>query len=151
MTLPPYGETVYPSAFRTALACTIVGGITLYGPPSIRNLISFPAILIRGILILIIINDATLGDTLRGCWSRFMLLSQSIGPAMLSLWVIGPTRSLMAPSLCGCACSIRGGAAFGSLGSETDITGSDSVGVCWWVMLIGGETDPLMHPIRLAA
>lgn len=78
------------SAFRTALACTIVGCTTLYGPASIRHHIAFPAF--SYVTVILIVTDATLGDTLHGCWLALYATIQSVGPALLSLWLVGPGR-----------------------------------------------------------
>ncbi|KAJ8750551.1 hypothetical protein K2173_015710 [Erythroxylum novogranatense] len=78
------------SAFRTALACTIVGCITFFGPSSLRRQIAFPAF--SYVTVILIVTDATLGDTLHGCWLALYATVQSVAPAMLSLWLIGPTR-----------------------------------------------------------
>ncbi|KAK1394520.1 UDP-XYL synthase 6 [Heracleum sosnowskyi] len=78
------------SAFRTALACAIVGGITLFGPISIRRQITLPAF--SYVTVIIIIIDATLGDTFRGCWYALYATIQGVCPAILWLWVLGPAR-----------------------------------------------------------
>lgn len=81
------------SAFRTALACAIVGGITLFGPISIRRQITLPAF--SYVTVIIIIVDATLGDTFRGCWYALYATIQGVCPAILCLWVLGPARLTM--------------------------------------------------------
>ncbi|KAF9675328.1 hypothetical protein SADUNF_Sadunf09G0020700 [Salix dunnii] len=78
------------SAFRTAMACTIVGCTTLFGPASIRHHIAFPAF--SYVTVILIVTDATLGDALHGCWLALYATVQSLGPALLSLWLIGPAR-----------------------------------------------------------
>ncbi|KAB5540793.1 hypothetical protein DKX38_013767 [Salix brachista] len=78
------------SAFRTALACATVGCTTLYGPASIRHHIAFPAF--SYVTVILIVTDATLGDALHGCWLALYATVQSLGPALLSLWLIGPAR-----------------------------------------------------------
>uniref|UniRef100_A0A6N2KDE1 Integral membrane bound transporter domain-containing protein n=1 Tax=Salix viminalis TaxID=40686 RepID=A0A6N2KDE1_SALVM len=78
------------SAFRTALACAIVGCTTLYGPASIRHHIAFPAF--SYVTVILIVTDATLGDALHGCWLALYATVQSLGPALLSLRLIGPAR-----------------------------------------------------------
>lgn len=89
--IPYLWKECLSSAFRTALACTIVASVTLYGPISVTTFITFPAFSYV-VVILIIINDATLGDGLRGCWLGLYATIQSLGPAMLSLWAMGPNR-----------------------------------------------------------
>ena len=40
--------------------------------------------------VILIVTDATLGDALHGCWLALYATVQSVGPALLSLWLIGP-------------------------------------------------------------
>ncbi|XP_057953781.1 uncharacterized protein LOC131148061 [Malania oleifera] len=79
------------SAFRTALACAIVGCATLYAPSPLRRTLAFPAFSYVTVILLVTTN-AALGDALRGCWHAFYATVQGAGLAALSLWVIGPTR-----------------------------------------------------------
>ncbi|CAE6018563.1 unnamed protein product [Arabidopsis arenosa] len=83
-------RTCLASAFRTALACTIVGSATLYGPEWINRHVAFPAF--SYVAVILIITDATLGDTLRGCWLALYATCQSVGPAIVTLKLIGPAR-----------------------------------------------------------
>ncbi|KAL0290181.1 UNVERIFIED_CONTAM: hypothetical protein Sangu_2583900 [Sesamum angustifolium] len=53
------------SAVRTATACAIVGGATIYGPKPLVSEIKFAAF--SYLTAVIIVSDASLGDTLRGC------------------------------------------------------------------------------------
>ncbi|KAL2481527.1 hypothetical protein Adt_34493 [Abeliophyllum distichum] len=76
------------SAFRTASACAIVGGTTLYGPESLRKQIKFPAFCY--LTAILIVGDATLGDTLRGFWHAIYATIQVVPLSMLSLWILGP-------------------------------------------------------------
>ncbi|KAL2502899.1 hypothetical protein Fot_36747 [Forsythia ovata] len=76
------------SAFRTASACAIVGGTTLYGPESLRTQIKFPAFCY--LTAILIVGDATLGDTLRGFWHAIYATIQVVPLSMLSLWILGP-------------------------------------------------------------
>ncbi|KDO36970.1 hypothetical protein CISIN_1g006621mg [Citrus sinensis] len=80
--------TCLASAYRTA--CTIVGSITFYGPSSLRGQVTFPAF--SYVTVILIVTDATLGDTLHGCWLALYATVQSIGPALLTMWLIGPAR-----------------------------------------------------------
>ncbi|XP_062014006.1 uncharacterized protein LOC133730429 [Rosa rugosa] len=82
--------TCLASTFRTALACTIVAITTLYGPSSLRNQVAFPTF--SYVTVILIAPDATLGDTFRGFWLALYATIQSVGPAALSLWLIGPAR-----------------------------------------------------------
>ncbi|KAK3442156.1 hypothetical protein EUGRSUZ_B02385 [Eucalyptus grandis] len=78
------------SALRTALACAVVACATLYGPAPLRRAVSLPAF--SYVTVILVVTDASLGDTLRGCWLALYATAQSIGPAILSLWLIGPAR-----------------------------------------------------------
>lgn len=78
------------AAFRTTAACAIVACATLYGPASFRGLVGFPAF--SYVTVILIIIDASLGDALRSCWLALYATAQSLGPAMLSLWLIDPSR-----------------------------------------------------------
>ncbi|XVE96855.1 hypothetical protein REPUB_Repub02eG0259300 [Reevesia pubescens] len=78
------------SAFRTVLACTIVGCTTIYGPEPLRLFLPFPAF--SYVTTILIVSDATLGDALRGCWHVLCASIQVMLPSMLSLWLIGPSR-----------------------------------------------------------
>ncbi|KAK7396498.1 hypothetical protein VNO78_17548 [Psophocarpus tetragonolobus] len=76
------------SAIRTTLACTIAGCTSLYGPAPVRRYLEFPSFMYSTAVL--IVSDATLGDTLRGCWHvlcsniHVMLLS------LVTLQLIGP-------------------------------------------------------------
>ncbi|XP_030471918.2 uncharacterized protein LOC115689874 [Syzygium oleosum] len=78
------------SALRTALACAVVACATLYGPPPLRRAASLPAF--SYVTVILVVTDASLGDALRGCWLALCATAQSVGPAILSLRLIGPAR-----------------------------------------------------------
>jgi hypothetical protein len=151
--IPPLWKECLSSAFRTALACTIVAMVTLYGPISITSLITFPAFSYV-VVILIIINDATLGDALHGCWLGLYATIQSLGPAMLSLWAIGPNR--LSKGTASIAVAL---AAFvvvlPSAQSTHLIAKRISLGQIVLVYVVayanGAHIDTFMHPIHLAA
>lgn len=151
--LPLLWKECLSSAFRAALACTIVASVTLYGPSSITSLITFPAFSYV-VVILIIINDATLGDALRGCWLGLYATIQSLGPAMLSLWAIGPNRFSKGTASIAVAL-----AAFvvvlPSAQSTHVIAKRISLGQIVLVYVLaysnGVHIDTIMHPIHLAA
>ncbi|KAK7335764.1 hypothetical protein VNO80_27790 [Phaseolus coccineus] len=141
------------SAFRTALACAIVGCLSLYSPPSISTLISFPAFSYVT-AILIIANHATFGDALRGCCLALYATVQTIGPAMLSLWLLGPGRL----SKVGTAVAVAVAAFVVVLPwpySAHLIAKRLALGQIVLVYVVaydnGVHTDPLMHPLRLAS
>ncbi|GFZ11011.1 hypothetical protein Acr_22g0004090 [Actinidia rufa] len=115
------------SAFRTALACVIVGCTTLYGPGLFKSQLTFPAF--SYVTAILIVSDATLGDTLRGCWHAAWATAQVVPPSMLVLWLIGP------------ACFSAGMAAVAVAGTA----------VRWCCDTWGENTGVIMHPIHVAA
>ncbi|KAL3536385.1 hypothetical protein ACH5RR_004846 [Cinchona calisaya] len=78
------------SSFRAALACTIVGCTTLYGPAYLTRQITFPAFSYATAIL--IVSDANLGDTIRGCWHALYATIQVLPISILGLKVIGPAR-----------------------------------------------------------
>ncbi|KAJ8754256.1 hypothetical protein K2173_002156 [Erythroxylum novogranatense] len=76
------------SGLRTALACLIVGCTTLYAPAPIRLLIGYPAF--SYMTTILIVSDATLGDTLRGSWHALYATILALVPCTLTLWMVGP-------------------------------------------------------------
>ncbi|XP_059305612.1 uncharacterized protein LOC132057163 [Lycium ferocissimum] len=73
------------SAIRTALACTIVGCVTLYSPPSLAKQLAFPSF--SYVTSIFIMSDATLGHALRGCWHACLATLQVMPLSMLGLWL----------------------------------------------------------------
>ncbi|XP_030542517.1 uncharacterized protein LOC115749720 [Rhodamnia argentea] len=78
------------SALRTALACSIVGLITLYAPAHVRKFLAYPAF--SYVTTILIVSDATVGDALRGVWNAFYATTQVMLFSVLSLWLAGPAR-----------------------------------------------------------
>jgi hypothetical protein len=78
------------SSLRTALACTIVGCTTLYGPARLRHFLAYPAF--SYVTAILIVSDATLDDTLRGCWNALYATIQVMILCLLTFQVIGPAR-----------------------------------------------------------
>ncbi|KAL9322861.1 hypothetical protein ACSQ67_010914 [Phaseolus vulgaris] len=141
------------SAFRTALACAIVGCLSLYTPPSVSAVISFPAFSYVA-AILIIANHATLGDALRGCCLALYATVQTMGPAIFSLWLIGPGRL----SRLGTAGAVAVAAFVVVLPwpySGDLMVKRLALGQIVLVYVVaydnGVHTDPVMHPLRLGA
>ncbi|WCJ41195.1 hypothetical protein M5689_022077 [Euphorbia peplus] len=138
------------SAFRTGLACTIVGCLTLYGPASIHHQVAFPAF--SYVTAILIVNDATFGDSIYGCWVALYATLQSLGPAMLSLWLIGPARFTSA------TISIAVGLAgfFVVLPEGTTLLGKrialGQIVIVYVIAYInGGRVEAVMHPMHVAA
>ncbi|KAG6681504.1 hypothetical protein I3842_13G096400 [Carya illinoinensis] len=110
------------SAFRTAFACIIVGCTTMYG------------------------------YTLRGCWLALFATVQSVGAAILCLRVIEPARfSSLTTAL---AVALRSFVV--ALPESTHLVskriGLGQVVIVYVVAFINGShTDPVMHPLHVAA
>lgn len=142
--------TCLASAFRTALACTIVAITTLYGPPSLRHQVAFPAF--SYVTVILIAPDATVGDTFRAVWLALYATIQSIGPAMLSLWLIGPAQlssrtTALAVGLAAFVVVLPGEATH--LVSRRIALGQ--IVIVYVIAFInGGSTEPIMHPVHVA-
>ncbi|RDY03730.1 hypothetical protein CR513_12644, partial [Mucuna pruriens] len=151
--MPELWRECLSSAFRTALACSIVGCVSLYGPPSICALIPFPAFSYVT-AILIINNNATLGDALRACCLALYATIQSLGPAIFALWIIGPTRlSKLTTALAVVLAAflvVLPSPEFTHLIAKRISLGQ--IVVVYVVAYANGvHIDPIMHPIGLAA
>ncbi|XP_057751635.1 uncharacterized protein LOC130969768 [Arachis stenosperma] len=140
------------SAFRTALATTIVGSVTLLGPHSLKKLIELPSFSYVTVGI-IILNDATFGDSLRGSWYALYATIQSMGPAMLSFWIIGPSRFTKETI----AVAVALAAFVVALPGEITHFIAKRIALGQIVLLYviayinGARTQPLMHPLGVAA
>lgn len=138
------------SAFRTALASTIVGCASLFGPASLRRQIEFPAFSYA--VVIIIINGATLGDTLWACGQAVYATVLGVCPAILALWMIGPTRL----SVGNMVAAVIVNAFFVGLPEWRGFVGErialGQIVIVYILALVkGGETDAVMHPVHVAA
>ncbi|KAJ7972538.1 p-hydroxybenzoic acid efflux pump subunit aaeB [Quillaja saponaria] len=138
------------SALRTTLACTIVGCTTLHGSPQLQRLLEYPAF--SYVTTILIVPDATLGDTFRGCWHVFYANFQVMTLSMLTLWVIGPTR--FTTSMAALAVAVT--AFVVALPKSTHLTCKQIafgqiVIVYVGTVIHGAQTGIVMHPIRVAS
>ncbi|XP_073047648.1 uncharacterized protein [Primulina eburnea] len=138
------------SAFRTAFACSIVGGVTLYGPESVIQQVAFPAFSYATVII--IVTDASLGDTLRSCWLAFYGTVLGVCPAVLSLSLIGPTKLNTGTTAAVVAIS----AFVVALPENTHLISKrialGQIVIVYVIAYIKGtETEVIMHPVRVAA
>ncbi|KAF5192472.1 P-hydroxybenzoic acid efflux pump subunit [Thalictrum thalictroides] len=85
------------SAFRTGLACSIVGCITLFGPLTLQKMVAFPAL--SYVTVILIVSEATLGDALRGCWNAIYGTLQGVLPAIFIFWMLGHARFSISTTL----------------------------------------------------
>lgn len=138
------------SAFRTTFACTIVGLATLFGPKTLNRQVAFPAF--SYVTVILIVTDATLGDTFRGCWLALYATLQGVCPAILSLWLIGPARLTTSTTAAVVAIS----AFVVALPENTHLVSKRiALGQIVIIYVIGfangAQTEPVMHPVHVAA
>ncbi|XP_038717511.1 uncharacterized protein LOC120010750 [Tripterygium wilfordii] len=143
-------QTCLVSAYHTALACTIVGCTTLYGPAILTNQIAYPAF--SYVTVILVITDATLGDTVRGCWLALYATVISIGPAILSLWLIGPGRLTSGTT----ALAVTLAAFVVVLPEGTHLIAKrialGQIVITYVIGFINGpHTEAVMHPVHVAA
>nr|GMD61345.1 uncharacterized protein LOC109193187 [Ipomoea batatas] len=148
--LPVLWRSSLASAFRTALACSIVGVATLFGPVALKRQIVFPAF--SYVAVILILADTTLGDALRGCWYAIYATCLGVCPAILSLWLIGPAHltALTAAAAVGITAFIV------VLPENTHVIAKrialgQTVLVYTLAYVNGAQTEPIMHPLRVAA
>ncbi|XP_044504696.1 uncharacterized protein LOC123224958 [Mangifera indica] len=138
------------SALRTSLACIIVGCSTLYGPEPLRRIPAFPAF--SYLTTILIVSDATLGGTLKGCWNALFATVQFMLLSILSLRMIGPERFTS-----GVAAAVVAVTAFVvALPEKTDLMAKriafgQIVIVYVGAVIQGAETGVVMHPIHVAS
>ncbi|PHT34707.1 hypothetical protein CQW23_26507 [Capsicum baccatum] len=143
-------RTCLAPAFRTALACSIVGVATLFGPECFKTQVAFPAF--SYVTVILVVTNATLGDTLRSCWLAIYATIEGVCPAILSLWLIGPARLTASTTATAVALS-----AFVVVLPENThlIAKRIALGQLVIVYVIayinGGQTKPVMHPVHVAA
>ncbi|XP_020213745.1 uncharacterized protein LOC109797974 [Cajanus cajan] len=92
------------SALRTTVACTVVGLTSLYGPAPLRRYLEFPSFTYATTLL--IVSDATLAQTLRGCWRVLCSNVQVMILSLLSLHLIGPSNFTNAVAALAMAASV---------------------------------------------
>ncbi|KAF3449206.1 hypothetical protein FNV43_RR09934 [Rhamnella rubrinervis] len=137
-------------ALRTALACTIVGCTTLYGPERLRRLLTYPAF--SYVMTVLIVSEATLGDTLRSSWHVLLGTVQVMIPSVLSLWLIGPSR--FTKELAAVAVALN--AFVIALPESTPLMSKrvafgQIVIVYVGTVVHGAQTGSFMHPIHVAS
>ncbi|RZC83961.1 hypothetical protein C5167_046747 [Papaver somniferum] len=92
-----YWQSRLGAAFRTALACTIIGFVTLFSPVVLQKEVAFPAL--SYVTVILVVTEATLGDTLQSCWHALLATCQGAVPAFLILWLLGPARHSITASV----------------------------------------------------
>ncbi|PWA59284.1 hypothetical protein CTI12_AA389400 [Artemisia annua] len=139
------------AAFRTTTACCIVAVATLFGPEVFKRQVAFPAF--SYVTVILIITGASLGDTFRGCWDALCATVLTVIPAILGLATLGPARLTTALTAV-----IVGMAAFVVMlpDQKTHLVSKRiALGQIVIIYVVaydkGGETDPVMHPVHVAA
>ncbi|XP_020201766.2 uncharacterized protein [Aegilops tauschii subsp. strangulata] len=87
------------SGLRAALACTIVGVVSVYAPPPLKRHLTFPAF--SYVVTVIIVTDATVGTALRATASALHATVMGAVPSVLALWLAhrtGAAESVLATS-----------------------------------------------------
>lgn len=139
------------SAVRTAAACVAVGVATLYGPKFLSSHIKFSAF--SYLTAVLIVNDATLGDTLRGCWHAFCATAQVVPLAVLWRRIVDPTAGMPAPAA---AAAVAVASFLVALPECTHLTAKklafgQIVLICSEAVLDDVSGDGFMHPFYVAA
>ncbi|XP_022998706.1 uncharacterized protein LOC111493288 [Cucurbita maxima] len=142
--------TCLAAGCRTAVACAIIAAATVYGPASLRQLVTFPAF--SYVTAILIVTNATLGDAIRGCWLALYATLQTVCPAMAVFWLIGPTKF----SYETIALTVALASVVVLLPSATHVLAKrialGQIVIIYVVGFIGGvHTEPLMHPVHVAA
>lgn len=137
------------SAFRAALACSVVACTTLYGPATLRRLVAFPAF--SYLTAILIVTNAALGDAVRGCCLAVFATVQTVCPAMFLFWFIGPTKFSHITT----AVTVALASVVVVVQSSTHVLAKKialgQIVLIYVVGFIGGaHTDPLMHPLHVA-
>ncbi|XP_058215110.1 uncharacterized protein LOC131326369 [Rhododendron vialii] len=138
------------SAFRTALACAMVGCATLYGPEPLRTQLPFPAF--AYVTAILIVSEATLGDSVKGCWHALLATAQVLPASVVSLWLIGPEH--FSPAVA--AAAVAAGAFMVAVPEWSHlmtkrIAFGQIVIVYVGAVVYGKEAGDVMHPIHVAA
>ncbi|GAB2295735.1 hypothetical protein Dimus_029889 [Dionaea muscipula] len=156
VTPPDHTSTIWRSrlgsALRIAMACAIIGCTSLYGSAKIRDQIAYPSF--AYMVAVLLVSEANLGDTLRGTWEALVATGLVIGPSMLNLWLIGPTRFGHSFSITALAVSISalGVALLNHVPlMSKKIAFGQIVIVYVGAAVQGSQTDIIMHPLHVAA
>lgn len=122
----------------------------MYGPLFLRRQVTFPAF--SYVTAILIVTNATLGDTVRGCWLALYATLQTVCPAMAVFWFIGPTKF----SYETIALTVALASIVVVLPSSSHVLAKrialGQIVIIYVVGFIGGvQTHPLMHPVHVAS
>lgn len=138
------------SAFRTAIACTIIGCTALYGPDQVRHQIQYPSV--AYVTAILIVSDATLGITLRGSWYAFCATVLVVPSTILCLWTVGPDRFTEVGASVAVAISSFLVAVPECLPLLTKRIGFAQLVIIYVGAVVRGpDAGPVTHPVHIAA
>lgn len=141
---------------RTALACTIIGCTTLYGPAPLQLILAYPSFSYMTTILILAdatqVTQPTLGDALRGCWRALYAIMQVIVPSMAVLWMIGPARF----TTCLAALAVAIGALVVAMPESTSLLAEriafgQLVILYVGVVVQGPRTSAIMHPVHVGS
>ncbi|KAL8504662.1 hypothetical protein ACS0TY_016009 [Phlomoides rotata] len=139
------------SAIRSAFASAIVGGVAIFGPKCLARQIRYPSF--AYLTAFLVVSDASLGDTIKGCWHAICATLQVVPIAMLWWWIIGPMAGL--PPIMA-AVTVAVAAFLVALPEFTHLTVKkiafgQIVLVCTDAVVKGGSDDRFMKPLHIAS
>ncbi|CAI9098198.1 OLC1v1034807C1 [Oldenlandia corymbosa var. corymbosa] len=139
------------SGFRTAVACAIIGCAALYTPADFSTQIRYPS-LSYVTAILILSGDATLGDTIRGCWHAVCATLQVLPFTAAAVMLVGSTR--FSPAVGAAAVALT--AFLVCLPNTSLLTKRLAFGqivIIYVDVIVHGKQHPeeIMHPVHIAA
>ncbi|MCL7025000.1 hypothetical protein MKW94_011605 [Papaver nudicaule] len=145
-----YWHSRLGAAFRTALACTIIGFVTLFSHVVLQKEVAFPAL--SYVTVILVVTEATLGDAVQGCWHALFATCQGAVPAFLILWLIGPARYSITASVLAVTLT-----SFAIMLPESTHLICKRIVLAQIVILYsvtyvhGVHTEGFMHPVHVAA
>ncbi|XP_022143731.1 uncharacterized protein LOC111013575 [Momordica charantia] len=140
------------SALRAALACSIVGAVTLFGPAPVRHMLTFSAFSYVTTVSIVLSDAVSLGHAVRGCCHVAWAVTSVLVTSVPCLWLIGTARFNSVAAAAAVAVS-----AFVVALSERAhlltkrIAFGQLVIVYVGTAIHGGETSFFMHPLRVAS
>ncbi|KAL4021797.1 hypothetical protein IC575_020615 [Cucumis melo] len=140
-------------ALRAALACGIVGAVTVFGPAPVRRLLAFSAFSYFTTISIVLSDAVSLGDAVRGVWHVMWAVVFVVVSSLPCLWLIGPGRFTSAASA---AVAVAVSAFVVALPERTHlltkrIAFGQLVIVYVGTVIHGGQISFVKHPIRVAS
>ena len=141
------------SALRAALACAIIGVITVFGPAPVKHLLAFSAFSYVTIISILLSDAVSIGDAVMGVWHVMWAVALVVLSSVPCLWLIKPERFTGSASA---AAAVAVSAFMVALPERTHlltkrIAFGQLVIVYVGTVIHGGQTSFYMHPIRVAS